>query len=144
HPLRLDLKRLLVVADGENGPIPMDQMGAGENWVGYHLITHLALHKWFVSRGRPVPRFLFIDQPSQVYFPEDRDWDEDDGSERDEDRQAVGRMYNLARAVADELRDELQIIITDHANISEPWFQECVVERWRGGLKLVPPEWANR
>ena len=101
------------------------------------------MHKWFVSRGRPVPRFLFIDQPSQVYFPEDRDWDENDGSERDEDRQAVARMYQLARAVADELSGQLQIIITDHANIGEPWFQECVVERWRGGLKLVPPEWAN-
>ncbi len=143
HPLRLDLKRLLVVADGGNGPIPMDQMGGGGNWVGYHLIAHLALHKWFVSRGRPVPRFLFIDQPSLAYFPEDRGWDEADVGERDEDREAVARIYRLARAVAEELSDQLQIIITDHANIDEPWFQECIVERWRGDLKLVPPDWAD-
>lgn len=63
HPLRLDLKRLTVVADGDKGPISMEHMGSGENWVGYHLIAHLALHKWFVGHGRPVPRFLFIDQP---------------------------------------------------------------------------------
>ncbi|MEI7902266.1 MAG: DUF3732 domain-containing protein, partial [bacterium] len=66
-PLRLDLRRLTVVADGADGPIPMEHMGSGENWVGYHLIAHFALHNWFVERQRPVPRFIFIDQPSQVY-----------------------------------------------------------------------------
>ena len=75
EPLRLDAKRLTVVADAKNGPIPMDRMGSGENWVGYHLIAHLALHNWFVTNERPVPRFLFVDQPSQVYFPADKDVD---------------------------------------------------------------------
>ena len=140
HPLRLDMKRLTVVADSGNGPIPMERMGSGENWVGYHLITHFALHKWFVGRDRPVPRFLFIDQPSQVYFPEDRDWQE---AGEGEDRQAVSRMYQLALSVIAELAPHFQVIITDHANINEPWFQECIVERWREGDKLVPPEWAN-
>ena len=41
----------------------MARMGSGENWVGYHLIAHLALHQWFVQRQRPVPSFLFLDQP---------------------------------------------------------------------------------
>jgi hypothetical protein len=59
YPLRLDLKRLTVVADTADGPIPMDRMGSGENWVGYHLIAHLALHRWFVTKDRPVTRFLF-------------------------------------------------------------------------------------
>lgn len=68
-PLRLDLKNLTIVADTADGPVPMARMGSGENWVGYHLIAHLALHHWFVERARPVPRFLFLDQPSQVYFP---------------------------------------------------------------------------
>ena len=144
HPLRLDLKRLTVVADGNEGPIPMERMGSGENWVGYHLISHFALHKWFVGRNRPVPRFLFIDQPSQVYFPEDRDWEQAGEGERGEDREAVGRMYKLALKVAQQLSPAFQVIITDHANINEPWFQQCIVERWREGRKLVPPEWAER
>ncbi|WP_416208260.1 DUF3732 domain-containing protein [Halomonas sp.] len=25
----------------------------------------LALHEWFTQRDRPVPRFLFLDQPSK-------------------------------------------------------------------------------
>ena len=142
-PLRLDLRRLTVVADGVDGPIPMDLMGSGENWVGYHLITHFALHHWFVKRRRPVPRFLFIDQPSQVYFPEDEDWQrQDNGTPRiGEDRQKVEHMYKLAYEVVQMLGGQFQIIVTDHANISQQWFQDCVVERWREGRKLIPAEW---
>lgn len=141
HPLRLDLKRLTVVADGTDGPIPMEHMGSGENWVGYHLIAHFALHKWFVERGRPVPHFLFIDQPSQVYFPEDSDWKQTDEGECGEDRDAVARMYRLALNIVEQLSPDFQIIITDHANIREEWFQNCIVERWREGKKLVPESW---
>ncbi|MYC27369.1 MAG: DUF3732 domain-containing protein [Nitrospira sp. SB0662_bin_26] len=143
NPLRLDLKRLTVVADGNDGPIPMERMGSGENWVGYHLIAHFALHKWFIGQNRPVPRFLFIDQPSQVYFPEDRDWEQIGEGGRGEDREAVSRMYKLAQKVIEQLFSEFQVIMTDHANINEPWFQECIVERWREGRKLVPSEWVE-
>ncbi len=143
HPLRLDLKRLSVVADGDNGPIPLNRMGSCENWVGYHLIAHFALHKWFVEHSRPVPRFLFIDQPSQVYFPEDRDWMQSSDDTPGEDRQAVSRMYQLALKFIKQLAPSLQIIMTDHANINEDWFQDCIIERWREGQKLVPPEWAS-
>ena len=143
YPLRLDLGRLTVVADAVDGPIPMERMGSGENWVGYHLIVHFALHKWFTERDRPVPRFLFIDQPSQVYFPEDEDWQiqetEQDGI--GEDREKVRQMYEFARDFVVGLDRRFQIIVTDHANIDEPWFQDCIVERWREGRMLIPPEW---
>lgn len=142
-PLRLDLKHLTVVADGVYGPIPMERMGSGENWVGYHLIAHFALHNWFVTRQRPVPRFIFIDQPSQVYFPEDEDWQQQENgtSGIGEDRQKVERMYKLAYDVSEKLGGQFQIIITDHVNINQQWFQDCVVERWREGRKLIPAEW---
>lgn len=140
-PLRLDTKRLTVIADTSDGPIAMDKMGSGENWVGYHLIAHFALHKWFVTKHRPVPRFLVIDQPSQVYFPADRDLDGSLNEIKDEDREAVSRMFKLMVSVIETLNPEFQIILTDHADIREQWFQDCVVERWRGGTKLVPIEW---
>ncbi|MBK8293114.1 MAG: DUF3732 domain-containing protein [Flammeovirgaceae bacterium] len=113
----------------------------GENWVGYHLIAHFALHKWFTTKNRSVPRFLFIDQPSQVYFSPDKGLDWQSGDVRDEDHEAVGRMFNLAYTVANELSPKMQIIITDHADINEKWFQDSVIERWRTGVKLVPVEW---
>ncbi len=140
-PLRLDLKRLTVIADTADGPVSMDHMGSGENWVGYHMITHFALHSWFVSKARPVPRFLFIDQPSQVYFPADTSGDGSLSGIVNEDREAVIRMFKLALQVVEALQPGMQVIITDHADINEPWFQSAVIERWRGGTKLVPDSW---
>ncbi|WKZ35796.1 MAG: DUF3732 domain-containing protein [Anaerolineales bacterium] len=144
YPLRLDLKKLQLVADTLDGPVSMDKMGSGENWVGYHLIAHFALHKWFTTKNRPAPRFLFVDQPSQVYFSPDKGLDWQSGDVRDEDREAVGRMFYLAYTVAKELSPKMQIIITDHADINEKWFQDSVIERWRTGEKLVPLEWDNK
>ena len=143
YPLRLDLKKLTVVADSISGPIPMYNMGSGENWVGYHLISHLALHKTFTVSNRPVPRFLFIDQPSQVYFPADKDVNGSMEGIENEDREAVSRMFQLALKVVKELAPKFQVIITDHADIAEPWFQDSVIQRWRKGEKLVPLEWVE-
>lgn len=140
-PLRLDLKKLTIVADTPDGPVPMDRMGSGENWVGYHLIGHLALHGWFVDRGRPVPRFLFLDQPSQVYFPPERDTDGSMSTVRENDREAVLRMFRFVVDIVNELAPHFQVVITEHADINEDWYQDAVVERWRQGLKLVPDDW---
>ena len=140
-PLRLDTRKLTIIADTSEGPIPMNKMGSGENWVGYHLITHFALHKWFVTRQRPVPNFLVIDQPSQVYFPADIDIDGSLNEIEDEDREAVTRMFRLMISIIQDLYPKFQIILTDHADIREDWFQKYVRQRWRGGEKLVPEEW---
>jgi len=141
YPLRFNLKKLTIVADTSDGPIPMERMGSGENWVGYHLIGHLALHQWFTQHHRPVPRFLFLDQPSQVYFPpepvEDRSIDELE----DDDRQDLRRMFQMVFKFVLELVPGFQVIITEHADINENWYQDAIRERWRGGLKLVPEDW---
>lgn len=142
-PLRLDAKRLTLVADTENGPVPMNRMGSGENWVGYHLIAHLTLHSWFSHRDRPVPRFLFLDQPSQVYFPPEREvaaeMSVNDLSE--DDRSAVKRMFQYVFSAVQSASPSFQVIVTEHADIDVDWYQSAVVERWRGGLKLVPEDW---
>jgi len=141
HPLRFNLKKLTIVADTPEGPIPMERMGSGENWVGYHLIGHLALHGWFTENRRPVPRFLFLDQPSQVYFPSELDVDGSIDSLQNDDRVALRRMFQLVFDVVSEMAPGFQVIITEHADLSEPWYQDAVVERWRSGRKLVPEDW---
>ena len=141
YPLRLDLGKLSVVADTERGPISMERMGSGENWVGYHLIVYLALHSWFKKKKRPVPSFLFFDQPTQVYYPPDRDQNGTLDKLKDEDRLAVNRMFKLIFDVTKSLSPGLQVIITDHADINESWFKSAVVERWRNGEKLIPTIW---
>jgi hypothetical protein len=140
-PLRLDLNKLTIVADTVDGPVPMDRMGSGENWVGYHLIGHLALHEWFTQRGRPVPRFLFLDQPSQVYFPAEKDVEGSMTLISENDRMAVSRMFKFVFDVVATLSPGFQVIVTEHADLTESWYQDAVVERWRKGAKLVPAEW---
>lgn len=141
YPLRLDIRKLTIVADTADGPVPMDRMGSGENWVGYHLIGHLALHEWFTQRDRPVPRFLFLDQPSQVYFPPEKDADGSMAKIGEDDRHAVSRMFRFVFDVVAFLAPGFQVIMTEHADINEDWYQSSVVERWRGGLALVPADW---
>lgn len=139
-PMRLDLKKLTVVADTEDGPIPMQKMGSGETWVGLHLVTHLALHNWFVKKSRPVPQFLFLDQPSQAYFPPDSTAEtvKSEVESGNPDRQSVIDMFKL---VLSETQN-FQVIITEHADIQEEWFQNLVREKWWDGkTKLIPMEW---
>lgn len=139
-PIRLNLKKLTVVADTEDGPLPMSRMGSGDTWVGFHVITHLALHDWFIKKDRPVPQFLFFDQPSQAYFPPDTSAEsirmELDTSNTD--RQAV---INLFKLIAEQTNG-FQVIITEHADIHEKWYQDMIREKWWAYQnKLVPLEW---
>jgi hypothetical protein len=91
NALRLDRKNLTVVADTIEGPLPLTQIGSGENWVGYHVAAHMALHKLFRARQRPVPAFLMLDQPSQAHYPPDRDVGQIAGAD-DEDQLAVATL----------------------------------------------------
>jgi hypothetical protein len=140
-PIGFELKNLTVVAHRNSGPIRLPQMGSGENWMGYHVVTHLSLHKLFVERNRPVPGLLMLDQPTQVYFPPEPTEDRSVDDLEDEDRQAVRRLFRLIFDVTEKLAGGLQVIITDHADLSDGWFQQAVVEKWRGGIKLVPNDW---
>ncbi|MGN4561105.1 DUF3732 domain-containing protein [Bacillus cereus group sp. MYBK5-2] len=147
YPYRLDVKKLTVVADSEDRPIPMNRMGSGANWLGCHLITLLALHKFFIKKERPVPNFIVLDQPTQVYFPPEK-YSKLEGKINeisDEDRIAVKRMFDFLFDICNELDSEMQIIVTDHANILDEGFQEALIEKpWRNGIALIPEKWINQ
>jgi uncharacterized protein YoxC len=149
-PYRLDLNSLTVIAETKSRPITMERMGSGENWLGCHLIVLLALHKHFIENDRPVPGFLIIDQPSQVYFPTTGAYKTLDGSSEnfaksDADINAVQRMFMLLKKVCEDLAPNLQIIVTEHANLPDPWFQEMLAEPpWREGRALIPQEWIKK
>jgi predicted nucleic acid-binding Zn-ribbon protein len=134
-PYRLDMGRVTVVVD-HGRPIPLKEMGSGSNWLGSHLITMFGLHKYFINNERPVPNFLFLDQPSQVYFPE--------GSTADEDMdvQAVTKIFAFIRARVAEMNGKMQVIVVDHARLDNDDFREETIEDWKNtGKKLVPVDW---
>lgn len=142
-PLRLDSRNLTIIADTPERPVPMREIGSGENHVGYHIVAHLALHTWFASRDRPVPSFLLLDQLSQAHFSPDTVPVNDVTQEKiDADRKAVKNLFGLIFDVVDSLKGKFQVIITDHPDFGDDArFQKALRERWRDGLKLVPEDW---
>lgn len=131
---RLNIKKLTVIADTKGRPIPMERQGSAQNWLGCHLINTLGLHDWFIQNERPVPRFLFIDQPSQVYFPSRDIYENLDGTKekteqvKDADLAAVERIFELFFDFCEEQEGKFQIIVTEHANLPSQKFQNALVE----------------
>ncbi|HEV2695910.1 MAG TPA: DUF3732 domain-containing protein, partial [Verrucomicrobiae bacterium] len=84
-------------------------MGSGANWLYSHLTLFLALQRYFAMLGNrcSIPSILFLDQPSQVYFPSvldnaeeflPKELAEKEGEARkrpvDEDIKAVTNLYS--------------------------------------------------
>ena len=140
HFVRFDPNQLTVTVQRPGGRVPLARMGSAENWVGYHLAAHLALHHWFVTQSRPVPRFLMLDQPTQAFFPEEV---VDAADHENADWEAVRRQFSLMRDVVTTVASELQVIVCDHANLADDWFQDSVIENWRKGVALIPTDWLD-
>jgi hypothetical protein len=145
-PSRFDLTNLTVVFDRPERPVPMARTGGGENHLAYHLAAILALHYFAAKNGRPIPQFLLIDQPTQVYFPSEKIYQEAGGSvqktEADADLAAVRRLFELLLKFTTKEVPGFQIIVTEHANLREDWFQDSLVEPpWTKPPALVPEDW---
>lgn len=145
-PARLSLPQLTIIFDRPERPVPMSRTGGGENHLAYHLSALLALHLFAAQNNRPIPRFLLIDQPTQVYFPSEQVYKEADGSvqktESDADLKAVRRLFDLLLKFTQVDVPGFQLIVTEHANLREQWFQDALVEEpWTKPPALVPEDW---
>ncbi|MCA0397726.1 MAG: DUF3732 domain-containing protein [Bacteroidetes bacterium] len=140
-PIRFDPNKLTLFADTTRKPISLSQMGSGANWVSYHLLIHFALHQHFVQNSRPVPRFLILDQPSQVYFPPDKDEENTGEIKENADELAVKSLFDFIINRTKEMAGDFQTIVTDHAYLKHENFRQSVIEVWRDGTKLIPNSW---
>jgi len=139
YPLRFDIRKLTIVVDGENGEIPLHRIGSGENWVSSHLLIHLSLHRHFITNNRPVPNFLFLDQPSQGYNPSKK---EKGNVSENVDEKHYENMFRVISDAVNSLETKFQVILTDHVNLeNDEKFQKSINEEWRNGKKLVPTDW---
>lgn len=145
-PAELNIDDLTIRVTGSSGrPDFLWEIGSGANWISYHVAAMLGLHELFLSqKGNPVPSFLVLDQPSQVYFPRKlakQATEGDDPTLADEDVAAVRRIF-VTLAAATKTTTGLQIVVLDHAS-SEVWGDVDVhlVDEWRDGKALVPKDW---
>lgn len=149
-PISLETSDLTIKVLGSERDDYLSEIGSGSNWLSYHLAVLLSLHQFYLSqKNSPVPGFLVLDQPSQVYFPKhviskNVEMD-DDPKVRDEDVDAVRKAFEVMGSVVRSEKEKLQLIVLDHAS-SEVWGGiEGVVglPEWRDGTKLVPMEWIS-
>ncbi|QNM20297.1 DUF3732 domain-containing protein [Citrobacter freundii] len=150
----------------KNEKIYLRSMGSGANWLYSHISLFLALHRFFAELGNlcSIPSILFLDQPTQVYFPNFRrdesvTFNETKAAERidrgknerdlDDDIKAVENLFSQLSSYCNEIKIangfSPQIIVTDHADdliLSNGTEFESLVNgnRWRtrGLIDPVP------
>lgn len=134
----------------QNGTkVYLRNMGSGANWLYSHVCLFFALLKYFVSLGEKstVPTILFLDQPSQVYFPatidtacafDAKDLKQKEGKDADDDLRAVTNLFiqmtNALYSMQNDYGFMPQVIISDHADyldLKKYNFTDYVVCRWR-------------
>ncbi len=126
-------------SDSKLGKISLNEMGSGANWLSCHLSLFLSLLHFFAKEQKSViPSFLFLDQPSQVYFPRDFD------IKRDENVKQVANIYVTIIDKIEEIKENCgfapQVIITDHADnldLGKYDFNSFVRKRWQNGQALI-------
>lgn len=133
--------------------IYLRSMGSGANWLYSHICLFLAFLKYFASLKdkSKIPTILFIDQPSQVYFPSVLDINEIEfdavelkknehkgEEEAHDDMQAVTNLFTQIAIVIETINETYgyrpQIIISEHAdNLHMEGFEfnSFVRARWR-------------
>ncbi|MFZ2968447.1 MAG: DUF3732 domain-containing protein [Sulfuricurvum sp.] len=141
--LKFSLDNFELWHEKDNGEkVYLRSMGSGANWLYSHVTLFLALHKFFCFLGDKslIPPILFLDQPSQVYFPTSirdeneafnaKEIEQKKGKETndtksfeekaDEDLKAVTNLFNqlvsFCKTTFEETGIEPQIIVTDHAD----------------------------
>lgn len=149
-PLSLEIDDLTIKVTGVNRDDYLSEIGSGSNWLSYHIAVILALHQFFLSQKHsPIPGFLVMDQPSQVYFPKRLVVRDDEVPEepelRDEDIEAVRKAFNVLSHVVGLVNGNMQVIVLDHAprDVWDKISNIVVFEEWRDGVKLVPEDWIS-
>ncbi|QKF62442.1 DUF3732 domain-containing protein [Campylobacter mucosalis] len=148
--LKFSLENFELWHERNHNKVYLRSMGSGANWLYSHITLFLSMHKYFCSLGDKsiVPPILFLDQPSQVYFPaKDIDTDFDakkvgNGEKKDsvdEDLRAVTNLFDqlvdFCKNTYEQTGINPQIIIMEHADkliLSNANFEDLVNgRRWR-------------
>lgn len=139
----------------EGGGFPkkifLRSMGSGANWLYSHLTLFMALHYQFAAHDAKckIPPILFLDQPTQVYFPSTDDAEDFNAADLrgdrktkktlDDDMSAVSDMFTELARFCDETLEQTgvmpQVIVCDHADrltLDGGYvFEKFVRARWR-------------
>ena len=115
--------------------ISLGEMGSGANWLSCHIALFLSLLRVFTKRHEKSPMilFLFLDQPSQVYFPDTNSIN---------DQKDIIAISTIFKTIFDEIHSIYidtsilpQVIITEHvigSNLQEinEEYESKTIKHW--------------
>ncbi|MAD40947.1 MAG: hypothetical protein CL623_00940 [Arcobacter sp.] len=136
--LKFDIKDVTAYQQATNNIFYLSDIGSAENHLSFHLSVFLGLHKYILEHENSIlPSLIFLDQPSQVYFPKEEDFKNGTG-----DIKKVEDMYkSIIKFIEDanktSMFSKIQIIIVDHFYSKDEWYQKYLVEpRWEKNKEL--------
>ncbi|MDX9900528.1 MAG: DUF3732 domain-containing protein [Aliarcobacter sp.] len=136
--LKFDIKDVTSYQQANNNIFYLSDIASAENHLSFHLSVFLGLHKYILEHEQSIlPSLIFLDQPSQVYFPKEENFTEGTG-----DIKKVEDMYKSIIKFIEEANqismfNKIQLIIVDHFYSDEDWYQKYLVEpRWEKDKKL--------
>lgn len=152
YKLKFNLENFELTFERGEDKLRLRQIGSGRNWLNAHLCLFLSLSHFFVVNKTLIPSLLFIDQPSQVYFPTKDNydefnatkmWEQNEGVAIDNDQNSykltqdldeVTNIFNTLYKFTQNVKNKVQIIVTEHAdnlNLDEVEFNNLIAARWR-------------
>lgn len=152
YKLNFDLNSFELTFEKGEEKLRLRQIGSGRNWLNAHLCLFLSLSHFFATNRTLIPSVLFIDQPSQVYFPTKDNYDnfsaekmwerkegtsiktEEEKNKLNLDLEEVTNIFNTLYKFIQSVNNKVQIIVTEHAdnlNLNGVDFNSLVAARWR-------------
>lgn len=153
YKLHFSLSNFELTFEKGEEKLRLRQIGSGRNWLNAHLCLFLSLSHFFATTpNTTIPSLLFIDQPSQVYFPTKDNyeqfnaqgmWERKEGSKVDteeekdrfnQDLEDVTNIFNTLYKFTQNVNNKVQIIVTEHADkldLKDVQFDDLVAARWR-------------
>lgn len=135
------------------------KFGSGANHMCFHLATLLGLHDYFLKLPETgkinyIPSLLILDQPSQVYFPDEFEKVETETNQKtkakiSEDIENTKLIFIACDKFVEWTNQQTQVIVLEHAG-PKTWEglpNVHLVEEWRGQLDeeeynaLIKKEW---
>ena len=152
YKLNFDLNSFELTFEKGEEKLRLRQIGSGRNWLNAHLCLFLSLSHFFATNRTLIPSVLFIDQPSQVYFPTKDNYDnfsaekmwerkegtsintEEEKNKLNLDLEEVTNIFNTLYKFIQSVNNKVQIVVTEHAdnlNLNGVDFNSLVAARWR-------------
>jgi len=139
----IKLKKIDKVIDIEDNSETIKNIGSSSNHLFLHLSFFTALHRLFINKHEPsrfIPQFLILDQPDSPFYETASDLSE----EKELFMKSLKILDNHIEYFSSTLKEDFQVIVLEHIDwqeIEEENFKHYnLIEEWREGSGLIPPE----